>query len=303
MRNVERMRNGAGRDPVVERPPASGDRRLVDAGGSVELSIGDEGRGEPVVLLHGWPVTAYHWRHTVPALVDAGLRALTLEARGLGGASHGSGPFDKETLAGEAVRALDALGVRRFALVGHDWGGTLAYLVAAGLGDRVRALVIEEEILPGVAVTIPEPGRSHYPSWHGPFNRAPGLAEALVPGREDAYHGAFLRQSAGPEPLAADAMDAYLAAYRDPSRLAASVGYYRSAAADAEAVGRRARTKLAVPVLTIGGEHGMGRAVEACFAQVCRQVEHLEIPGAGHYPAEQRPPLVNPALVAFLAGR
>jgi pimeloyl-ACP methyl ester carboxylesterase len=162
-------------------------------------------------------------------------------------------------------------------------------------------LVVEEEMLPGVDAVVPEPGRSHYPAWHGPFNRAVGLAEALVPGREDSYYGTFLRQSAGPAGLSAEAERTYLASYRQPAALAATLGYYRTAQADREAVARRAQTPLAVPVLTVGGQFGMGRGVADCFAQVARHVDHVQIDGAGHYPAEQRADEVNARLVAFLA--
>lgn len=264
------------------------------------MAVRDEGAGPVVVLLHGWPVTGYHWRHTVPALVRAGLRVLTVELRGLGGSSRGPGPFDKETLSAEVADALDRLKVERFAVVGHDWGGTVGYLLAADHPDRVDALVVEEEMLPGVDASIPEPGRGRYPTSHGPFNRAPGLAEALVPGREDEYYGAFLRHSGGPAGLSADAERTYLAAYRQPDSLAATVGYYRTVEADREAVRRRKTTPLALPVLTVGGEFGMGRGVEECFARVAERVEHVQLDGAGHYPAEQRPAEVNTRVVAFL---
>jgi haloacetate dehalogenase len=271
---------------------------IVELDGDLRLEVTDSGVGQVVLLLHGWPVTAYHWRHNLAALADAGLRAVAVEPRGLGGSSSGPGSWDKETLAAEVMMLLSALHVDRFAVVGHDWGGTIAYLMAADNRERVTALVVEEELLPGIRAGIPAPGSRHYPTWHGPFNRARGLAEALVPGREDAYYGMFLRQSAGPHPLPDDAEDVYLAAYRHSSL--AGLGYYRTAEADAEAVRRRAEKPLQMPVLTIGGEYGMGPGVAECFKQVARRVEHVTIDGAGHYPAEQRPVPVNSSLVAFL---
>jgi pimeloyl-ACP methyl ester carboxylesterase len=265
-----------------------------------ELPIEDVGAGSVVLLLHGWPVTIYHWRHTSPALVAAGLRPIAVELEGLGSSSQG-GPFDKEALARNVIRLVDRPGVDSFAILGHDWGGTVGYLLAADLPRRVTRLVVEEEMLPGIETTIPEPGAQYYPHWHGPFLRVPGLAEALVPGREDAFYGAFLRESAGPVPLPDDALATYIDAYRAPSTVGATVGYYRTAAADAEAVRRRAATPLAMPVLTIGGEFGMGRAVATSFGTVASRVEHRQVAGAGHYPAEQRPDEVNATLVKFLS--
>ncbi len=252
------------------------------------------------MLLHGWPVTSFHWRSTVPALVEAGFQAVEVDLRGLGESSAGTGGFAKEELADDVIAVADHLAIDRFAVVGHDWGGTLGYLLAADHPGRVGALVVEEELLPGIDVTVPEPGSSHYPSWHGPFNREEGLAEALVPGREDAYYGTFLRRSAGPEPLSEEAMRVYTDAYRPPSASAAGLEYYRTAEADAQAVELRARRPLTQPVLGIGGRFAMGTAVRDCLRQVALHVADLQVADAGHYPAEQSPGTVNPALVSFL---
>lgn len=275
--------------------------RLIEIGGGVKLAVEDDGAGSVVLLLHGWPVTTYHWRHTSRALVAAGMRPIAVELRGLGTSSSRAGPFDKETLARDIVQLVDRLGAASFDIVGHDWGGTVGYLLAGDLPERVTRLAVEEEILPGTAASVPEPGARYYPTWHGPFLRVPGLAEALVPGREDAFFGAFLRESAGPEPLTEDALATYLSAYRAPSAVEATVGYYRSRDADAEAVRRRAARPLTMPVLTIGGEFGMGRGVAASLGAVARLVDHRQVAGAGHYPAEQRPNEVNDALVRFLS--
>lgn len=273
---------------------------LRGVGSGVGLAPEGVGATQIVLLVHGWPVTAYHWRHTRPALVAAGLHPIAVELPGLGASPH-AGPFDKETLARDVVRVVDDLGAESFAILGHDWGGTVGYLLAADLPGRVTHLLVEEEMLPGSEAPIPEPGARSYPTWHGPFLRVPGLAEALVPGREDAFYGTFLRESAGPAPLPDDALATYLAAYRAPSAIDATVGYYRTAAADAEAVRRRAANPLPVPVLTIGGEFGMGRGVATSFGAVASRVEHLQVAGAGHYPAEQRPDEVNAAVVRFLS--
>ena len=272
----------------------------MEVGDGVRLAVSDTGAGPAVVLLHGWPVTSFHWRLTVPALAAAGFRAICADLRGLGASSGGPDVFAKEALAEDVIGLMNRLGVGKFAVVGHDWGGTVGYLVAADHRDRLGALVVEEELLPGIDVAIPEPGRGHYPAWHGPFNRQPGLAEALVPGREDAYYGAFLRQSAGPRPLSAQAVQAYLDAYRLPTTLTAGVGYYRTAQADAQAIGARSARMIDTPVLTIGGQFGMGSAVSECFSRVAVDIRHLQVPDAGHYPAEQRADLVNPVLVSFL---
>jgi pimeloyl-ACP methyl ester carboxylesterase len=273
---------------------------LIYIGSGTHLEVADEGHGPVVVLLHGWPVTALHWRKTLPALHDAGFRTLMISLRGLGGASAGQGDFKKTTLAEEVSSLMEILRVDRYAVLGHDWGGTIGYLLSADHPDKIWALAVEEEILPGIDVAIPSPGKEYYPEWHVPFNRAAGLAEALVPGRENEYFGAFLRSSAGPAGIEPSAEAAYLQAYRRPGQLDDSLCYYRTRIPDQDAIASRSTRQLELPILAIGGEYGMGAAVAVGLKRVGRFVSPLVIGGAGHYPAEQSPDVFNPTLIRFL---
>jgi pimeloyl-ACP methyl ester carboxylesterase len=208
--------------------------------------------------------------------------------------------FRKASLAGWVLARLAQEGVTRFAVIGHDWGATVGCLIAAQAPESVSGLVVEEEILPGVDVEIPEAGRGYYPSWHGPFNRTPGLAEKLVPGREAEYYGTFLEQSAGPTGLRPDALQAYIEAYSTPGVLDAGLAYYRTRAEDADDINALAAQPLSAPVLAVGGRHAMGTAVADAMATLATDVTPLVFEQSGHYPAEQEPDSVNLAIVQFL---
>ena len=165
----------------------------------------------------------------MPVLLRAGYRTIEVEARGLGDASSGRGDHAKATLAREVLAALDAIGVRRFAVVGHDVGATIALLMAAEQPGRVAAIAVEEEVSPGIEVEEPE--SDSYPSWHLPLFTAPeGVAERLLAGRLDATVDAYLGGSAGPAGLDFDAHVAYMGAYATDARLAATLALYRSGA-------------------------------------------------------------------------
>lgn len=253
------------------------------------------------VLLHGWPVTTGHWRYLIPALDAAGITAVPVTLPGLGAAPASDvTDFRKAALADRVRARLAREGVTRFAIVGHDWGATVGCLIAADAPESVSALVVEEEILPGVDIEIPEAGRVHYPAWHGPFNRAPGLAEKLVPGREAAYYGTFLEQSAGPSGLDPDVLQDYIEAYGSPGVLESGLAYYRTASEDADAVRALTAQPLCTPVLAIGGRHAMGAAVAGGMATLAADVTRLVFEQSGHYPAEQEPDSVNHAIVRFL---
>ncbi|MGW7683957.1 alpha/beta fold hydrolase [Kribbella sp. NPDC054772] len=254
--------------------------------------------GWPVVLLHGWPVTEAHWRGLLPVLSRSGFVPVPLTLPGLGKPAGSTTSFRKSDLAAGLRDELSERGLTRFSIVGHDWGGTVAFLLAAALPQAVNAIVIEEEILPGIDVDIPAPGADYYPSWHGPFNRAPDLAEQLVPGREAAYYGTFLQQSAGPAGLAPDTMRSYIDAYTTYDALQAGLAYYRARADDIADVQRL--SEVHTPVLAIGGHYAMGSAVADGLRTLATNVTERVLEHSGHYPAEQEPDPTAQAIVEFL---
>jgi pimeloyl-ACP methyl ester carboxylesterase len=97
-----------------------------------------------VLLLHGFPQTAHSWRHLLPALARADYRAVAPNLRGV---SPGARPAERaayaaDSLVADVLAIADALGARRFHLVGHDWGGALAWQVAARHPGRLRSLSV-----------------------------------------------------------------------------------------------------------------------------------------------------------------
>jgi pimeloyl-ACP methyl ester carboxylesterase len=254
----------------------------------------------PVVLLHGWPVTEAHWRHLLPLLDQAGFTTVPITLPGLGATPEERPSFRKADLARWLRDVLARRGITRFALIGHDWGATVAVFLAAELASTVTALVVEEEILPGIDVDIPAPGSDHYPTWHGAFNRAAGLAEHLVPGREATYYGVFLQQSAGPAGLDPDTMRSYVNAYSTPGVLEAGLGYYSTHSDDFSDVQALVTNQVTTSVLAIGGRFAMGSAVADGMRPIARDVTGLVLDDSGHYPLEQEPEPAGRAVIQFL---
>ena len=272
---------------------------LVPIGAGTSIDLTDTGHGPAVVLVHGWPVTALHWRHVVPVLHRAGYRTIEVEARGLGVASTGRGDHAKATLAREVLAALDAIGIRRFAVVGHDVGATIAMLMAAEQPGRVAAIAVEEEVPPGIEVGSSE--ETSYPSWHrGLFTAPEGVAERLLAGRLDATVDAYLGGSSGPAGLDFDAHLAYMSAYATDARLAATLALYRAEQQDASDVQRAVRRRLPMPGLAIAGRFGRADQVVEALSRSVARVHSVIARDAGHYPAEEAPDAVNGALIPFL---
>lgn len=272
---------------------------LVPIGSGTSLDVADAGSGSVVVLLHGWPVTAVHWRGLIPPLNRAGYRTLAIEARGFGNASTGPGDGTKAQLAAEVVAVLDALHVRRVALIGHGMAGTVAALVAAAQPARVVALVLEETVLPGTGV--PAAAREQQAAWLPALLRAPGgIAEGLLHGRFDLAVDAYLSASAGHAGLDFDAHLAYVTAYGSDERIGPSIGLFRADREDTAAVQRAARRRLRLPGLAVAGRTGTGPAAAESLSRLVSGVTPLLVPGAGAYPAEQAPDAVAGGIVRFL---
>ena len=117
--------------------------RFIDTNG-IRLAVYEHGSGPAVILLHGFPELAYSWRHQLPALADAGFRAVAVDQRGYG---RSSVPADVESYRIEALIAdinglLDALQLRNAIFVGHDWGAMLLWHMAMLAPERIDKLVI-----------------------------------------------------------------------------------------------------------------------------------------------------------------
>ncbi len=112
----------------------------------IQLSVhelGDGGDRPPVVLCHGFPELAYSWRHQLPAIADAGFRAIAPDQRGYGGSSA---PEETEAyglgqLCGDLADLLDSLEIDRAVFVGHDWGGFVTWAMPALHPSRVAGVI------------------------------------------------------------------------------------------------------------------------------------------------------------------
>jgi pimeloyl-ACP methyl ester carboxylesterase len=114
----------------------------VDSGG-ISLDVLVEGEGRPVILIHGFPDTKRLWSKVTPALVEAGFQVITYDQRGYG-ASDKPPEVDAYAipfLAIDVTAVLDALGIERAHVVGHDWGAAVAWATASFAPDRVDHLV------------------------------------------------------------------------------------------------------------------------------------------------------------------
>jgi len=98
------------------------------------------GKGDPVVLLHGWPETWYEWRHIIPELIANNYTVIAPDMRGLGDSERPQTEYDTKTLADDIYQLVKKLGYSKIYIVAHDWGGPVAYSYAAAHPENVSKM-------------------------------------------------------------------------------------------------------------------------------------------------------------------
>ena len=273
------------------------------------LAAGPED-GPLVLLLHGFPELAQSWRHQLPALADAGYRAVAPDLRGYG-QTEVRGPYDPRTLSGDVAALVRALGRERAVVAGHDWGGLVAWLSAVFRPEVVARLVVLNAPHPAafmrmLARSPRQAARSSYVL----FFQLPWLPERLVSWRRGALvEGALRTGTHVPDPWATEQLAAYREAFADPARARAALGYYRAAARHPLALYRAAKARpIAAPTLVLWGVHDATLRRELVSPDRLApwfapgnvpEVRFLE--EAGHFVQNEAPERVNDELLRWLA--
>lgn len=154
--------------------------RREDVGG-IRLHWVESGEGEPVVLLHGFPDFWYGWRYQIPALAEAGYRAVAPDLRGYNASDKPEGvdAYRLDAVGRDILGLLDVLGEERAHLVGHDWGGVVAWWVAAHHPERIRRLTVVNAPHPLAMRRALRGPRQLLRSWYMVLFQIPGLPERV----------------------------------------------------------------------------------------------------------------------------
>jgi pimeloyl-ACP methyl ester carboxylesterase len=255
------------------------------------LHVAEAGAGPPLVLLHGWPQHWWCWRHLIPRLAE-GHRVLAPDLRGFGWSDAPPGAYAKSTFAADLLGLLDAEGIDRVRLIGHDWGGWAAFLAALEHPERVERLLALDIPPPWAQRTRPGPRHLGLPlvASYQLWMASPVLgARTLTSGT--AAVRALIRAGSGPRASWRDEdLDAYAAVLQEPARARASSACYRTfLARELPALVRRGDRsgELHVPALLAMGEASLLRRV--LRPEPGRNLRVETISGAGHFLPEEAP--------------
>jgi pimeloyl-ACP methyl ester carboxylesterase len=256
------------------------------------------GRGDPIVLLHGWPETWYEWRHIIPELIANNYTVIAPDMRGLGDSEKPQTGYDTKTLADDIYQLVKKLGYSKIYIVAHDWGGPVAYSYAAAHPEDVKKMILLDTLLPGFGF---EEAGDFSPNgiWHFSFHAVRDLPEKLISGKEDVYLNWFYDWTYNQSAITSEDREEYIKQYSKPGALRAGFEYYRAVFEDAEQNIELAKEKLKIPILTIGGEAAIGNFTTATFQKVANNVTGITLPNTGHFIPEERPNVLIKYILDF----
>jgi len=270
--------------------------------GRLTLHVAEQGSGPTVLLLHGFPAYWADWQGVMQALAAAGFRAIAPDLPGYGQSDQLPNVLDYRLslLAADIAGLIGALGGAPVHVVGHDWGGALAYCLASEHSRLVDRLVVLNAPHPAqIGPALTHLDQLHR-SWYALMFQLPWFPEWLVRRRipmSFALRGMAVRVGAFSE---AD-VDRYLSAMRLPGVARAALSYYRAAFRAPE----RATWSVTRPSLVLWGEQDLALSSRILLPDLPRHVPGVRVErfaDAGHWPHHDLPEVVNTHLLEFFSG-
>lgn len=267
------------------------------------------GEGPLVILLHGFPMFWWTWRAQIEPLAAAGYRVVAMDLRGYGGSDHTPHGYDPMTLAADVNGVIKALGEQQAYIVGHGWGGLLAWAMGA---------MYPESVLGIVPVSVPHPARMRRAVLKDVVQRRainyifafqlPFWPEWQLTRNEAAKVEEILRSWSGSEWPDAETAAVYRAAMLGQASAHCALEYHRWAfrslpRSDGRRFSRLMRSAVHAPVLQIHGE--LDRSISLKSARgseehVWGDFEFKVISGVGHFPQEEAPAEFTSLLLNWL---
>ncbi|HEY3079476.1 MAG TPA: alpha/beta hydrolase [Chloroflexota bacterium] len=297
--------------PLVATTAAALDGRLdaVDGYaelGDVRLHYVEAGRGPLVVLLHGFPEFWYSWRHQIRALAGAGFRVVAPDMRGynLSDKPPGVAAYDLDALVEDVARLIRERGAERAVVVGHDWGGGVAWAFAMRHPEMLERLVVLNCPHPARLFDGLRTLRQLRKSWYMFFFQLPRLPEASMRSGDFALLRRTLRADAArPDAFGAEDVERYVAALSQPGALTGGINYCRAMFRRSPARRRGAIRPITAPVLVVWGERDryLGPELAEPDPTLVPNARVERLPDASHWAQVDRPERVNALLLDFLA--
>lgn len=265
-----------------------------------------EGEGPLVVLLHGFPEFWYAWRHQIPAL-SKHFKVVVPDLRGYGETERPSkiSDYSPHFLVNDVVDLIHKMGYEKAHIVGHDWGGAIAWRLAMEQPQVVDHLAVLNCPHPSIFVkALRSNFRQIRKSWYVFFFQIPYVPEFVFKHRskkmfEKLFRGSVVRK----DTFTDEDIDQYCRAMEKPEAFSAALNYYRAVFSKTSPRSSRKEKKISVPTLLIWGENDVALGKELTYGMeplFSGPFSLHYIPNCSHWVNEEQPELVNRLLLDFL---
>jgi pimeloyl-ACP methyl ester carboxylesterase len=289
----------SGTSVTADLPPVDGVRhRWVEANG-VNLHIAEAGDGPAVLLLHGWPEHWYMWRRVIVALSPQ-YRVVCVDLRGFGWSDAPATGYAKESMADDVLAVLDAMGIQRASLVGHDLGGWIGYLLCLRVPQRIDRFLALNIVHPW---QTPQGILPHLWRFWYQFVLACPLGPWLV--RRGGFVRLLLRLGVVDRSVWKGTDDVFVDGLRQRKRALASARLYREFVLHEFLpiiAGRYRDRRLVVPTRVLFGEADLALSPKLLdgYESHADDMRIELVPGCGHFIVDERPELVVQRTLEFL---
>jgi pimeloyl-ACP methyl ester carboxylesterase len=286
--------------------------QFIDTG-AVRFEIdtaGDPNGDRLALLLHGFPESKYSWRHQIPVFTKLGYKVWAPNQRGYGNTTRYPRITDYrlELLVDDVARLIDASGCKSTILVGHDWGGIVAWAAALTAVRPLERLIVMN--LPHL--TLMNRGlrtwRQLRKSWYVAFFQIPWLPElALTAFGARAVGGAFRNMAVDKSRFPDEVVDVYKRNALQPGAMRAMINWYRAATRTSRKLQQLVESPptLEVPTLMIWGEEDVALGKELTYGteELVKDFTIRYLPGVSHWVQQEAPEAVNAMIEAWLTGK
>jgi epoxide hydrolase 4 len=274
--------------------------------GDVRLHYVEAGDGPLVVLLHGFPEFWFGWRRQIPALAEAGFRVVAPDMRGYNLSSRPAdvAAYAIDLLAADVRDLIRERGADRAFLVGHDWGGGVAWATAINHPEVVERLAILNAPHPRRMLQGLRRPRQLARSWYMFLFQLPWLPERLLSARRWSGLRRALEGDARPGAFTEQDIAHYVEAWSQPGATMAMLNYYRAAFRQRRHASERSGA-VAAPTLVIWGERDRALGAELAepdHADVPNLDRVVRLPDASHWVQHDEPEQVGQLLIEFFGG-
>lgn len=291
--------------------PSDGEQRLsvlrVPAN-QLEFDVVTAGAGDQLVLcLHGFPESALSWRHQIAPLAHAGYRVWAPDLRGYGGTSRPDGldAYRLEVLLDDVAALIDMSKARQVILLGHDWGGIIAWYYAMRRPEKLAALIILNGPHPACFEREIRHWRQFRRSWYMAVFQIPWLPETvLAAAHARVIKAIFKRMRFSPDALPDDSVHRYRQQASEPGALTAMLNYYRAAIRGGGAVRQRALGYPAIdlPTLVIWGllDQALAKQNLDGLENFATDLTIVRLEQSGHFVHQDDPQRVTGEILGWL---